>query len=560
MHEVFRDALKQLRNMNSISDDVHKPMNNKPSETQKNSIAPQNQEVSLSQKAYTALLFFEEGCQMENIRAFSIIHNLKDLVYDLQYTPENITDNEAEAIIREKGFKILFKTDLSIETIRENIMQAVFLKSLKLEELVNEQMSTSLKQNKIVLEESSEQTKKKTLQEQVENQNKAINQIMINVNINKLDKLMDLVGELVTSESMVTQNIDLKGLSLENFDKAARQLKKITSELQDTVMSIRMVPLSATFQKMNRLVRDMGKKLGKNVQLEILGEQTEVDKNIIENLADPLMHLIRNALDHGIEPAETRLSKGKEEIGKITLEAKNAGGDVLIIVKDDGRGLDREKILKKAKENNLVRRPESELTNRDIYSFIFLPGFSTKENVSEFSGRGVGMDVVSKNIGNINGSIGIDSIPDEGTTVTIKIPLTLAIIGGMNIRVGNSIYTIPTISIQESFRPKENDVFEDTDGNEMIMIRGQCYRIIRLHQLFGIRTEVTRLPEGILMMVESDKGTVCIFADALLGEQQVVVKALPGYIKKVKGLAGCTILGNGNISLILDVAQVVGFE
>ncbi|MBP7177216.1 MAG: chemotaxis protein CheA [Thermoclostridium sp.] len=546
--------------MNSISDDVHKPMNNKPSETQKNSIAPQNQEVSLSQKAYTALLFFEEGCQMENIRAFSIIHNLKDLVYDLQYTPENITDNEAEAIIREKGFKILFKTDLSIETIRENIMQAVFLKSLKLEELVNEQMSTSLKQNKIVLEESSEQTKKKTLQEQVENQNKAINQIMINVNINKLDKLMDLVGELVTSESMVTQNIDLKGLSLENFDKAARQLKKITSELQDTVMSIRMVPLSATFQKMNRLVRDMGKKLGKNVQLEILGEQTEVDKNIIENLADPLMHLIRNALDHGIEPAETRLSKGKEEIGKITLEAKNAGGDVLIIVKDDGRGLDREKILKKAKENNLVRRPESELTNRDIYSFIFLPGFSTKENVSEFSGRGVGMDVVSKNIGNINGSIGIDSIPDEGTTVTIKIPLTLAIIGGMNIRVGNSIYTIPTISIQESFRPKENDVFEDTDGNEMIMIRGQCYRIIRLHQLFGIRTEVTRLPEGILMMVESDKGTVCIFADALLGEQQVVVKALPGYIKKVKGLAGCTILGNGNISLILDVAQVVGFE
>ncbi len=555
------EFLKELKKLNSISESVHEEMNQPPSEPQKYYILSQDQEISLSHKSYTALIYFDEGCQMENIRAFSVIHNLKGLVSELHYTPEDIMDNETEAVIRTDGFRILFKTDHSIETIRENLTQTVFLKSLTLEEFDGEaEMSGCSRQNGIVLQEPADSSRETPQKGQMDNPSKAIHQSMISVNINKLDKLMDLVGELVTSESMVTQNTDLKGLVLQNFEKAARHLKKITSELQDTVMSIRMVPLSATFQKMNRIVRDMGRKLGKNVQLEIIGEQTEVDKNIIEHISDPLIHMIRNALDHGIEPGEIRLSKGKSDIGKITLEAKNAGGDVLIIVKDDGRGLDREKILKKARENNLVNRPESELSAREIYSFIFLPGFSTREKVSEFSGRGVGMDVVTKNIGKINGSVTIDSIPDEGTTVTIKIPLTLAIIGGMNIRVGNSIYTIPTISIRESFRPKENDVFEDTEGNEMIMIRGQCYRIIRLHRLFRIHTEVTRISEGILVMVENDGTNVCIFADALLGEQQVVVKGLPGYIKKVKGLAGCTLLGNGNISLILDVAQLAGFE
>ena len=356
---------------------------------------------------------------------------------------------------------------------------------------------------------------------------------------------------------MVTQNPDLRGLALENFEKAARQLKKITSELQDIVMSIRMVPLSATFQKMNRIVRDMSKKLEKSVRLQIIGKQTEVDKNIIEHISDPLMHLIRNAIDHGIRILKSQaVPKERMKPGLITLEAKNAGGDVLIIVKDDGKGLDREKILKRARENGLVNRPESELSNRDIYSLIFLPGFSTKESISEFSGRGVGMDVVSKNIGKINGSVSVDSTPDEGTVVTIKVPLTLAIIGGMNIQVGKAIYTIPTISVREAFRPGENDVFEDTEGNEMIMIRGQCYRILRLHRIFKIHTDVTRMHEGILIMVESDNRTICVFADALLGEQQVVVKGLPGYIKNVKGLAGCTLLGNGDISLILDMAQL----
>ncbi|MBP2661638.1 MAG: chemotaxis protein histidine kinase-like protein, partial [Firmicutes bacterium] len=234
---------------------------------------------------------------------------------------------------------------------------------------------------------------------------------MISVNVAKLDTLMDLVGELVVAEAMVIQNPDLRGLSLNNFAKAVRQLEKITGEMQDIVMSIRMLPLAATFQKMNRIIRDMCKKLGKEVQLELVGEETEVDKNIIEHISDPLMHIIRNAVDHGIESGEERIAAGKPANGKVTLEAKHDGSDVVILIKDDGRGLNRDKILKRARDNGLLHKPENEMTDKEIYSFIFAPGFSTNDKVTEFSGRGVGMDVVTKNITSIGGMVGVDSIP-----------------------------------------------------------------------------------------------------------------------------------------------------
>jgi len=384
---------------------------------------------------------------------------------------------------------------------------------------------------------------------------------MISVNVHKLDRLMDLVGEMVIAEAMVIQNPDLKGLELNSFQKAARQLSKITSEIQDMVMSIRMVPLSTTFHKMHRIVRDMSKKLGKEVDLEIIGEETEVDKNIIEHISDPLMHLVRNAIDHGIETCEERIANGKTRNGIITLEAKNSGSDVLIIVKDDGKGLDREKIISKASKNGLLHKAAQSMTDKEIFNLILLPGFSTKDDVSEYSGRGVGMDVVVKNIEAIGGSVSIDSIPGKGSTITLKIPLTLAIIDGMTTKVGNSRFTIPTISIRESFRPKENDIITDPDRNEMIMVRGQCYPILRLHEIYRLKTEVIDFAKGILIMVEQDERSVCLFVDELLGQQQVVVKSLPNYIrnyKKITGLAGCTLLGDGSISLILDIAGIVG--
>jgi two-component system chemotaxis sensor kinase CheA len=321
-----------------------------------------------------------------------------------------------------------------------------------------------------------------------------------------------------------------------------------------------MVPLGPTFFKMNRIVRDMSKKLNKEVHLDIIGEDTEVDKNIIEHIGDPLMHLVRNAVDHGIETTEERISIGKAAAGTITLEAKNAGSEVLIVIRDDGKGLNKDRILQKAMENGLLNKAPEEMTDREIFNLIFLPGFSTKEAVTEYSGRGVGMDVVVNNIEAVGGAIQVESFEGKGTTITLKIPLTLAIIDGMNIRVGNSRYTIPITSIKESFRPKENEVFRDPDENEMIMIRGQCYPILRLHELYNVKSKVTNVHLGIIIMLESESKTVCIFADELIGEQQVVVKSLPKYIKDIKkidGISGCTLLGDGSISLILNVEGFV---
>lgn len=564
--DEIRVFLADLKNFNHSSEQSCEKTENKVSqEKQKYYIGSSNLEGASSKRLFKAVIYFEDDCKMENVRAFTIIHNLKDIVNDIKHFPSNIIDDDStEEIIRKDGFKILFRTECSIDTVREILMQTIFLKHLKLEELEDddEEIITIDKRQKIVLDDvASIESKTAEKERDMEAQSKSLNQSIISVSVNKLDKLMDLVGEMVISEAMVIQNPDLKGLELNNFQKAARQLNKITSEMQDMVMSIRMVPLSATFHKMHRIVRDMSRKLGKEVKLEIIGEETEVDKNIIEHISDPLMHLVRNALDHGIEPHEDRLAKGKPKTGTITLEAKNAGSDVLVIVKDDGKGLSKEKILKKAKENDLLYKSESDISDKEIFNMIFLPGFSTKDNVSEFSGRGVGMDVVTKNIETVGGSVTVDSVPDKGTTITIKIPLTLAIIDGMNIKVGKSRYTIPTISIRESFRPNGSDIVTDPDGNEMIMVRGQCYPILRLHELYRVKTGITSFFDGIIIMVEQDDKTLCIFADQLIGQQQVVVKTLPEYIrkfKKIRGLAGCTLLGDGSISLILDISGLIG--
>ena len=373
---------------------------------------------------------------------------------------------------------------------------------------------------------------------------------------------MDLVGELVTSESMVVGSPELRGLKLDGFHKAARELRKLTDELQDVVMSIRMVPLSGVFQRMNRIVRDMCKKLEKDVDFITEGGDTEVDKTINEAIGDPFMHMIRNSMDHGIEQPEERLAKGKPAKGRITLAAKNIGGEIVITISDDGQGLDTGILMKKARENGLLTKPESEYTDKEIYNFIMLPGFSTNKEVTEFSGRGVGMDVVRQNLEKVGGSLSIDSKKGEGTTFTIKIPLTLAIVDGMELAVGDSVFTLAITSIKQSFKlSEEHQVITDTDGTEMIMLRGQCYPLIRLHQLFGIPTEVTDLHEGIIMQIENSDKVACIFADELLGEQQVVVKPFPKFLAKYEikqmGISGCTILGDGSISLILDANNLL---
>lgn len=331
--------------------------------------------------AFKATIHFEEGCEMENIRAYEIVHNIRDITDEFFHIPERIIEDDSCAeIIRQEGFKLFLRTDSSYEELHEFFMETLFLKDLELVQieiddyyrLYDEKQEITSKNISVSNRSSGEESEEIRETHSVSSQ-----QNIISVNMTKLDKLMDLVGEMVIAEDMVIQNPDLKGMELENFQKASRQLQKITGEIQDIVMSIRMVPLSATFLKMHRIVRDMCKRLGKEVELKIIGEETEVDKNVIEHISDPIMHLVRNALDHGIESPEERRAKNKPEIGTITLEAKNAGSDVLVIIKDDGKGLNKERILQKARKNGLLFKNEEEMSEKEIYNLIFLPGLRT---------------------------------------------------------------------------------------------------------------------------------------------------------------------------------------
>lgn len=540
----------------------------------------------------TVRVFFEDGCQMENLRAFLLVNTIREECSFLEFTPADVETNaESSKEIIEKGFIVSFtpadgKTDYVLNLIQGamNVQSYEILTSAPAEEEAPVADIPPEPAKEVKLEKESapapapaaaeapaaakpaEKSAVEKAQAAVANANGGgqQKQNLISVNLAKLDALHDIVGEIITTESMVISNPDLEGLELESFNKAARDLKKLTGELQDTVMSIRMVPLAGVFQKMNRIVRDMKKKLGREVDFILEGEDTEVDKSIVDNLQDPLMHLVRNCMDHGIgeEDAEARQALGKPAKGTLRLSAQNASGEVVITVSDDGQGIDPEKIMAKAKRMNLLTKPESEYSNREIQNMILLPGFSTNEVVTEFSGRGVGMDVVKANIEKCGGQIIVDSKKGEGTNFIIKIPLTMAIIDGMEITVGGLVFTVPISTIRESFKVEPDQLLNDTNGKEMIMIRGVVYPILRLHEKFAIDTEITDLKDGILLLVETDNKSMCIFADKLIGEQQVVVKPFPKYLSryniKGEGLSGCTIMGDGSISLIIDTNQLIG--
>ncbi|OPY58566.1 MAG: Chemotaxis protein CheA [Pelotomaculum sp. PtaU1.Bin035] len=379
----------------------------------------------------------------------------------------------------------------------------------------------------------------------------------IRVDIEKLDKLLDLVGELVISEAMVANNQDLKGLQLDRFEKAVLQLDKITRDIQEVAMSMRMIPLAGTFRKMVRLVRDLSQKANKKVSLEIIGEETEVDKTIIEQISDPLVHLIRNAVDHGLESPEDRLAVGKPESGRVTIEAKHSAGEVWIIVEDDGRGLDREKILKKGIERGLIKNEDRDFKDEEVWRLIFEPGFSTAEKISNISGRGVGMDVVSRNIEKLRGKVDVRSRPGIGTMIALRIPLTLAIIEGMVVRVGHTRYTIPINSIKESLQPKNWQITFTPDNLEIISIRGELLPVVRLHELYNVQPDCRLLTDGILVVVESEEKKSCLFVDEVVGQQQIVIKGLSNYLGHVRSVSGCAILGDGDISMILDVSDLI---
>ena len=372
----------------------------------------------------------------------------------------------------------------------------------------------------------------------------------------KLDNLVDIVGELVIAQSMVVQNPDVQKIHSLQLVRCLRQLSRITTELQRNAMSLRMVPIRAMFHKMNRLVRDLASQQQKQVQLVLEGEETELDRNIVEKLGDPLVHMIRNSVDHGLECPADRIANDKPDFGTIRLSASHQRGGIVIRIQDDGRGLDRGRILAKAVERGLVNDNAS-LTESEIFALIFLPGFSTAEKVTGLSGRGVGMDVVRRNIENLRGKIEVQSVPGQGTTFTILLPLTLAIIDGLLVGVGGDRYIIPTLSIREFFRPRPGMVSAVHEQGEVVSVRGRQTPVLRLARYLGTTSRVINPEDGIIVVVESGDSARGLLVDELIGKQEVVIKSLGGVFEQQNLLAGGAVLGDGWVGLILDVDTLV---
>lgn len=564
-------------------------------------IAPVATSASRFYKIY--ITFFPET-EMANVHAYKTVYALKEIAEDLLYSPDDIIADEgsAEQILKE-GFRILLQAQCDEEEIREIIGVGYDIKNVEIFECKAEEFLQGFdfgddgQEARIDLESSVEEIESRTQEEQkqeetgekeekepakpkiapgdfvikskepgkhktlAKDKNKGEKTAFISVNVSKMDQLMELIGELVISESVVLQSPDLKvpGLNLNNFNKAASQLAKISTDLQNVIMSMRMVSLTNTFQKMNRIVFDVSRKLGKDIEFEMLGEHTEVDKNIIEHISDPLMHMVRNAVDHGIETNEERAQSGKSDKGKVILSARTEAGKVWISVEDNGKGLDREKILAKARKQGLLDDGKSDAayTDKEVYQFITLPGFSTNEQVTEYSGRGVGMDVVVQSLQAIGGTLDIESTAGMGTIMSLKIPLTLAIINGIVLETGNSSFVMETSAIKEFVSVKENMMIREPNGDEYVMIRGECFPVRRLGKWYGMSAYKESVEDGMMLILEVEDKKVCLFVDKLVGEQEIVVKPIPSYIKKVKGLSGCTQLGDGSIALILDPAGLL---
>ncbi|EQA37874.1 putative chemotaxis protein CheA [Leptospira inadai serovar Lyme str. 10] len=375
----------------------------------------------------------------------------------------------------------------------------------------------------------------------------------IRISTEKLDQLMDFIGELVIAESNVIHHPELENLNLEGFRSAARHLHKIVRDVQEVSLSMRMIPLSGTFQKMNRLVRDLQKRSHKQVDLRIVGEETEIDKSVVEIIQDPIIHLLRNAIDHGLESPEMRRESGKKEKGIIRLQARQSANEVWILINDDGRGLDRELILQKAREKNLIRGNGEEMSDKEVFQLIFTPGFSTAEKLTDISGRGVGMDIVLQNIRKLNGKVEIRSKKGEGTTFILRIPLTLGIIEGTIFEVGGTYLTVPTVEISELVSLKGQSIIRPYQDQEVLDLRGIYIPIIKINDLLGLRSKLDyNSPNPVLIILENDDRFLGVLVDNVLGNQNVVIKPITSSIKKTKGVSGFTILGNGRVSLILD--------
>ncbi|WP_363323975.1 chemotaxis protein CheA [uncultured Oscillibacter sp.] len=511
---------------------------------------------------YELRVFFDDGCGMENLRAFMLVTSVQGFCADTDFTyqPAGVeSDSSLSEVVIEHGFLLQFRNDADRARAVPVVMGAGSVHSYEEQNYVpappkeEEEHARAQEAAPAAQKAAPAPAAPAGGQQHAQSQKESL----ISVGLSKLDTLSAIVGEIVITEAMVTGSPDLKGLHLDAFSKSARQLRKLTDELQDVSMSLRMIPVSNTFQKMNRIVRDMCKKLNKQVKLTLVGEDTEVDKTIVDAIGDPIMHMVRNSMDHGIEAdVQDRIAAGKDPVGEILLSAQDTGSEVIIQISDDGAGVNDEAVLAKAIRNGIAS-PEVEYSHKEILNFLMAPGFSTNAQVTEFSGRGVGMDVVKSGVESLGGSVSITSEQGKGMTTIMRIPLTMAIMDGMEVSVGDSIFTIPINNIRSSIKTTEEAILHDSVNGEMVKMLDGYYPVIRARDFYNLPGGVEKIAEGILMWLESGDCSYCLFVDELLGEQQIVVKPLPPYVNnfdiKNYGITGCSILGDGNISIILDV-------
>ena len=524
---------------------------------------------------YGIRIFFDEGVGMENLRAMMLVNSIKDFVEESQfdYYPGDVQINpDTAGFIVDNGFTIRFRTEgergQALPALRDNGNVQNYQEftytppkaapAQPAPEPEPEPQAAASQPAAAPAQAAASQPAAAPAQPAAKQP--AAKESLISVNLSKLNALMDVVSEIVITEAQVTASPDLRGLKLDNFTKAARQLRSLTDNLQDVAMSLRMVPISGTFQKMKRIVRDMSKKLDRETNLVLEGEGTEVDKTIVDAISDPIMHIVRNSMDHGIEEnKEDRIKAGKDPVGTIVLAARQTGSEVIIEIIDDGRGVNDEAVLNKAIRQGLAT-PGVDYPHKDILNFLLMPGFSTNTEVTEYSGRGVGMDVVKSNVENVGGTVTITSELGKGMTTTLKIPLTMAIMDGMEVAVGENIFTVPISNIRQIFKASDMHIIQDETHGEMIKIVNNFYSIVRAKNYYSMESGADSLDEGVLLWVESGDNSFCLFVDELIGEQQVVVKPLPDYVNnfgiKNYGVSGCTILGDGSISLILDIPSI----
>ena len=513
---------------------------------------------------YELRVFFDDGCGMENLRAYMLITSIQSFCAeaDFLYDPAAVeSDASTSEQIIDNGFLLMFKNAEDREKSIPVIREAGSVHSYQPHDYVpappqEEPEEAPAPQAAAAAPKAAAPAKSAPPAPAGANNQQHQKESLISVGLSKLDQLSAIVGEIVITEAMVTASPDLKGLHLDAFSKSARQLRKLTDELQDVSMSLRMIPVSNTFQKMNRIVRDMCKKLNKQVKLTLVGEDTEVDKTIVDSIGDPIMHMVRNSMDHGIEEnPEDRIAAGKDPVGEIILSAEDTGSEVIIQIKDDGAGVNDEAVLKKAIKNGIAS-PDVEYSHKEILNFLMAPGFSTNQQVTEFSGRGVGMDVVKSGVESLGGTVSITSEQGRGMITTMRIPLTMAIMDGMEVSVGDSIFTIPINNIRSTMKISSADILHDSIDGEMVKVMDGYYPVVRAKDFYNLPSGTDEIEEGILMWLESGDVSYCLFVDELLGEQQIVVKPLPAYVNsfdiKNFGITGCSILGDGNISIILD--------